>query len=239
MSNKKPTTPPAPKANYVHKPVEPCHTDGTLIFTKHGTEFYAGKYAGVSKRGYSLILDLAKAVTATTSSTNAKGHVKEFADNISAQIIHINWPDYGIITWERERFEALLAAIKADKLESVYICCIGGHGRTGTMMSILAGLSNAIPDGECPVTWLRNKYCNNVVESAAQLDYVREITGLKVAAEPGKVWESYGVNQYNRTSWQQPSKPGPLYDDDYFKPWQGKVYGSRELEYDGKYTKPN
>jgi hypothetical protein len=240
--SKKPALPPAPKTGYTtYKAEPPCHTDGTLIFIKDGTEFYAGKYSGVNKRSYDLIIDLAKMVTATVSSTNPRGKIKEFADGLSVQILHISWPDYGIITWEKERFQELLAAIKADKLESVYVCCVGGHGRTGTMMSILAGLSNAIPDGECPVTWLRNKYCDNVVESESQLDYVQKITGLTVTADPGKSYGAYTRTTYNNPSYNTPKVTGPLYDNDwqYGHDWREKVYGGKRGEYDGKYSNPN
>ena len=233
-------TPAYPKTQTTYKP---CHTEGTLVFEKDGTEFYAGKYTGVSLRTYDLIIDLAKSVTSNVSGTNVRGKVGKFTDSLSAQIIHISWPDYGIISWEKDKFEKLLAAIKADKLTSVYVCCVGGHGRTGTMMSILAGLSGAIPEGECPVTWLRKVYCDNVVESEKQLGYVEAITGVKVTAEPGKAYGAYyqsgGTYQGSKGSY------GGSYGPNEYKhgaPWQQKVYGNggtkKATDYDGEYSDP-
>lgn len=227
---------------YESKPYVPCHTDGTLVFEKDGTQFFAGKYSGVSARSYDLIIDLAKSVTATVYGTSTRGNVKKFTDELSAQILHIGWPDYGVISWDRSKFEQLLAAIKKDKLESVYVCCVGGHGRTGTMMSILAGLSGVIPEGECPVTWLRKAYCDNVVESEKQLAYVGEITGLKVTAEPGK---AYGSWYQQGGSYNGSKGPyGGSYPDAYKhgSPWQQKVYGNKSAikakQYDGEYSDP-
>jgi hypothetical protein len=235
-------TPAYPKAQTTYKP---CHTDGTLVFVKDGTEFYAGKYSGVSARSYDLIIDLAKSVTSNVSGTNMWGKVGKFADSLSAQILHINWPDYGIISWERDKFEQLLAAIKADKLTSVYICCVGGHGRTGTMMSILAGLSNAVPDGQCPVTWLRGVYCDNVVESEKQLGYVEAITEMKVTAEPGKVYGAYQQNWGAQNYKGSKGSYGGSYVPPEYKygaPWQQKVYGNGGVksvsQYDGEYSEP-
>lgn len=214
-------------------PVKPCHTDGTLIFTSKGTSFYAGKYTGVSKCSYDLIIDLANQVTSTVAGINTSKRIKKFVDQHGAQLMRISWHDYSVISWSRETFQELLDAIHADKLESVYVCCIGGHGRTGTMMSILAGLSGAVPEGECPVTWLRELYCDRVVESTEQLDYVEKITGLKVKASAGKPMTYQG-------------NLGGYYGGSYHgggSSWQKQVYGSRSeferIEYDGKYSKPN
>ena len=208
----------------------PCHTDGTLVFEKDGVSFYAGKFSHVSSRSYDLIIDLSGSVTQKVRALGLRGKVAEFANDLAAQILGVSWPDYGVIKWDRGLFEQLLEAIKNDKLETVYVCCVGGHGRTGTMISILAGLSGVIPKDECPVEWLRKKYCENVVESQEQLDYVAAITGLKVSASPGKAYSTY--TQVN-AGW--PPVGGG---------WQGNVYGgSRDYpvinkSFDGEYWEP-
>lgn len=215
----------------------PCHTDGTLIFQSGGTSFYAGKYTHVTQARYDLIIDLANAVTSKVEGTNLRGQIKKFIEPKQAQILHLGWPDYGTLKWERGDFESLLAAIEGDQLESVFVCCMGGHGRTGTMMAILAGISGAVPDGACPVEWLRKLYCEKVVESDEQLDYVERITGLRVKAALSK---PLVVGQ------------GNLYKGSYQGGWQRGVYGGGQSyyqddwypsageskSYDGEYRRP-
>lgn len=232
-------TPKGTQVPAVTTPSKPCHENGTLIFERDGTQFFAGKYTGVSDRSYDLIIDLAKSVNSSIKGTNLDGHLKSFADEASAKILHIDWPDFGVIKWKRERFEKLLAAIKNDNIGTVYICCIGGHGRTGSMMTILAGISGAVPKGECPVQWLRDLYCENVVESAGQLDYIEEVTGLKVTSEPGKsAWVNQGAygGQYG-SGWQGQVYGGKK-NDPFFKASSKKKRGGSTRQYAGSYLAP-
>lgn len=99
--------------------------------------------------------------------------------------IWIKWPDYGIVPFDRAWWGHLVSII-AEVDGCVLIYCIGGHGRTGTAASIIATLGGLVPDGACPVTWLRSVYCKNVVESESQLGYVEKITGRKVTADASK-----------------------------------------------------
>jgi len=94
---------------------------------------------------------------------------------------HINWPDYGVPPLDKEWWLSFAKAL-AEVDGEVAIYCMGGHGRTGTMASILAVIAGWSPKGKCPVTWLRSKYCHNVVESDEQADYIENITDCKITA---------------------------------------------------------
>lgn len=106
------------------------------------------------------------------------------------KIIKIQWADFGLPSVVDEFWESFANMILDSKepLDIVFICD-GGHGRTGTALSIIGSLLGCIPEDECPVEYTRRKYCKNAVETHEQLDYVEEITGRKVTAQ---VPDKYG-----------------------------------------------
>lgn len=54
----------------------------------------------------------------------------------------------------------------------VLVCCQGGHGRTGMVVSILAALIVGIKE---PIEWLRSVYCQEAVETENQERYVTAV----------------------------------------------------------------
>ena len=100
-------------------------------------------------------------------------------------VVAVDWPDYGIPPLRKVWWETFAAALR--KVDGhVVIYCLGGHGRTGTAVAILASLLKWVPDKECPVTWLRERYCHQAVESIEQISYIRHITGRAVLAGPSE-----------------------------------------------------
>jgi hypothetical protein len=55
----------------------------------------------------------------------------------------------------------------------VHVQCIGGHGRTGT---VLACLIHKINKETNPVNWVKHNYCEKAVESYAQVVFISEFT---------------------------------------------------------------
>ena len=109
--------------------------------------------------------------------------------------VRIDWPDMGVPgLLDADWWQQLVSVITGrDKRLALGIACYGGHGRTGTAAAILGVLLGHIPEGECPVQWVRKHYCSKTVESAAQLDYVAEITGRKVEATASKMYTTGGT----------------------------------------------
>jgi protein-tyrosine phosphatase len=54
--------------------------------------------------------------------------------------------------------------------QRVEVGCLGGHGRTGTVLGCLAVLTGH-PHGEA-VAWVRARYCADAVETAEQERFV-------------------------------------------------------------------
>lgn len=102
--------------------------------------------------------------------------------------VRVFCPDFGVPGLEQKFWLDLINVIntewKAKRITGVTFCCIGGHGRTGTALSIMAGLTGACSTD--PVLFIRKNYCEKVVESKAQLKYIEEMTGIKVTADTSK-----------------------------------------------------
>lgn len=79
---------------------------------------------------------------------------------------------------DMESFSKLIEIIR-DDLEcgkNVHVQCIGGHGRTGTVISCYVGKYRGIKN---PIKWVRGNYCSSAIESYKQVEFVAKFTGTK------------------------------------------------------------
>lgn len=173
-----------------------CHTGAIKVGELGGMSLWGAREAGVQHHAnqangkpWGLIISLLGKGTLRDAEPglqmNAAAKAIFPADLIpkAPPMIALEWPDYGVMDMPRAwwlKFAAYLLELDAP----VVAYCHGGHGRTGTVLSILAALYEWVPEGECPVFWVRNKYCSEAVESEEQLRYIEAITGRKVQAPP-------------------------------------------------------
>lgn len=117
-------------------------------------------------------------------------------ESINTPRIRIEWKDGGVPYLDREVWDKILLTIKAQK-KDVLVSCIGGHGRTGTALAILAALSGACKEDEDPIEFVRDIYCKYAVEKKIQCEYVEDIIGRPVTRDIHDEWEDkfkgYGV----------------------------------------------
>jgi len=103
-------------------------------------------------------------------------------------VVELDWPDYGVPVLQKPFWLDLIETINeewlAKRIKGVTCCCVGGHGRTGTALAILAGLTGASKFD--PVLFIRKHYCSRVVESDSQIKYIEEMTGINVTAKANK-----------------------------------------------------
>jgi hypothetical protein len=83
---------------------------------------------------------------------------------------HVLWPDFG-----RPKGDELHLALgdllaRARSGESVEIGCLGGHGRTGTALACIAGVTGT--PWPQTVEWVRSTYCEEAVETPDQRQFV-------------------------------------------------------------------
>ncbi|MBU1048977.1 hypothetical protein KKG90_03020, partial [Candidatus Bipolaricaulota bacterium] len=83
----------------------------------------------------------------------------------------IDWPDYGLPSHDAEAIDQIIAAFnRAKNGERLEIGCIGGLGRTGTVLACMAILGG-VPAADA-VAWVRANYNAQAVETAAQEAWV-------------------------------------------------------------------
>lgn len=116
----------------------------------------------------------------------------------------IDWPDGSIPDLWAEDWKDLADSLKGFE-GKVAVFCFGGHGRTGTALCCLLHFMGAIPEAADPVKWLRARYCEEVVETIAQINYVKLITGRTVNAV-----SAYSARPISTSSY---SGPGTSYYD--------------------------
>lgn len=71
----------------------------------------------------------------------------------------------------------IIGELKTGK--KIHIGCIGGHGRTGTVLAAVVAKGLGIADA---ITWVRERYCVKAVESKAQVDFLAQHYGVKPVA---------------------------------------------------------
>lgn len=90
----------------------------------------------------------------------------------------------------------------------VFICCIGGHGRTGTVLSALHATLTGRTDS---IKWIRANYCDRAVESSEQVNFLHKYFGCeKVQGSRTILAKASGKADYFKESldppWQRPAK---------------------------------
>ena len=165
-----------------------CHTGTLKVFDdpKTGVSYYGG---GTSREldiyaGH-LIVSMASVDIEVIRVSNFNGSDLLKYNN---PLICISWPDFDIPSLGQQFWLDLIGIINtewiAGHITGVTVCCVGGHGRTGTALAIIAGLTGACQSD--PVLFIRKNYCEKVVESNSQIKYIEEMTKIKVTAKANK-----------------------------------------------------
>jgi len=92
------------------------------------------------------------------------------SDMVPPDEIVLSWRDMGVPNYPQELWELILSKL-GTKYKNILCCCVGGHGRTGTMLSILHSAMNGIPPIQA-IDQIRETYCEKSVETNSQTKYV-------------------------------------------------------------------
>jgi len=167
------------KQTYVSK----CtHKGNVLVFkTKHLCVYGGGSSRGAYLIPNGIVLDLAGGMVENSVITVTGFDCPMLLSRIKTRSVDIHWKDGSIISWSTDAWKGLLSdleteAQKQKKPLDVLVACIGGHGRTGTALAIMAYWSGVIPSGQDPVRWIRENYCQEAVETQRQEQYVEDST---------------------------------------------------------------
>lgn len=186
-----------------------CHNGTVLAFTDPKSKVDicgGGKMRDVLVKKDDLFIDVGFHYEKLIETYGLKAGWKLEQYNKTEQAIKIDWTDGGHPNLSKKFWEDLVKVIRTEK-KRVVVSCQGGHGRTGTVLSILSVLMGAVKKEEDPVKFIREKYCQEAVETKTQCDYIENITGCKIAEKPshsyGTVYSGYGghSNYYTGMSW--------------------------------------
>jgi protein-tyrosine phosphatase len=85
----------------------------------------------------------------------------------------VAWPDFGVIDATLARSLAQGIAAELARGETVEVGCLGGHGRTGTLLAIVIGVAESLC-AEDALAEARRRYCLHAVETRAQEQLIAE-----------------------------------------------------------------
>ena len=195
-------------ANYPLPAKKSCHVGPVPVIDMDGVILWAGSIGEVSDNDWSLRIRLVGASDygweddKVTANAAAKAILP--MDKLSRSegpMLDVQWRDYSAPNLDREWWDVLVSALFAlPKGSEVAINCIGGHGRTGTALSILAALTGVVKDGEDPVAWVRTHYCKEAVESETQLRYIEEVIGYEIPSRVYPLFRGSGGSAYGSGS---------------------------------------
>lgn len=98
------------------------------------------------------------------------------------EILYFPISDYGTLPDDvlSDLSEKVLDRLRSGKKVGVF--CLGGHGRTGYVASVILGRLGC----EDPIQFLRSHYCKSAVESYAQIQHIAEVLGNPKLAKKHK-----------------------------------------------------
>ena len=131
------------------------------------------------------------------SSRKAHSKLPKLPTNDSDVII-IDWPDFGVIG--QDRFSRLIKIIlrEVKQKTKVEIGCIGGHGRTGTVLAGLLIEEEGL-NADVAIKTIRHRYCPHAVETADQIKMLHLFASSRLGF--------HSVNEFDKHDSLKNTKP--------------------------------
>lgn len=110
---------------------------------------------------------------------------------------------------DAKEFKAMVDWV-IEQLEAgkrVHIGCIGGHGRTGTLLSAIICKSMGEKDA---IQWVRDHYCKKVVETASQVDFLHKHFGITKRAGSRGDFKTHSKSASQSNLWAGGSTGGAI-----------------------------
>ena len=97
---------------------------------------------------------------------------EKFENPVFKEIV-LDWDNNQAVLISPDFWSALVKFI-VDNNSRVLVCCVGGHGRTGTALTALMLTSGTWKTWDA-IDFLRKGYCNEAVETQVQVDYLKDL----------------------------------------------------------------
>lgn len=170
-----------------------CHSGTLEVFKDPVSEITicgGGRMRDITLKQSDLLIDVGIKLDNLIEVSGIEKPERILQFNIAPSIIKIDWSDGGVPNLPKSFWSELIDVLRAEK-KRVVISCLGGHGRTGTTLAILANMMGVTKTD--PVQFVRTNYCDEAVETKSQVEYIEKITGVKVEETPAK---SYSYNNF-------------------------------------------
>lgn len=158
-----------------------CHKGNVPIFEKDGvTILGGGSFHDAEPKEVDIVLDLANNVPSSWESFIPDGW-KSKSLTWGPTVIYLTIKDHNApskIT--KEFWAALWEDLKTQAPCRVLVMCLGGHGRTGLVLTCLMMAAKFDVGDINPIRWLRDHYCEKIIESQVQLEYVGDMWDIAV-----------------------------------------------------------
>jgi hypothetical protein len=108
---------------------------------------------------------------------------------------HIDWPDFGIPFDDTIALDQILVAVeRVQNGDDVEIGCIGGHGRTGTIIAAMRVILGE--DADTAIKTVRKEYCSHAIETSEQewwVEWVESaVRGTPLSEKPAYSYADFG-----------------------------------------------
>lgn len=178
------------------KPTEPpCGHDGMKkLFTYNNVDIYPGSGRTIrdfEKLGADLVIDcgdvvgkFSEWVRPNTYDDALNSSLADLNCNLPrVPVVKFAWTDYGVppmgieIDFWADLWMILFGmATRKGKAVKVVVCCVGGHGRTGTCLASMLVATGTYGTkksaGKEAIAFVRERHCKKAIETSKQEDYV-------------------------------------------------------------------
>lgn len=151
-----------------------CYHQPQKIFEHDGIAYHAADEDGVEEFSGGLVLNLTQRPHIVPSH-----NIPELKDHFDIRFdeVMVPCPDFGLPA-VRPTFWHAIHKYAVDKgYSDVCTHCVGGHGRTGTVMCALLITLKGFTVKKA-ISRVREDYCKFAVESDRQIEYLRELDRL-------------------------------------------------------------
>jgi protein-tyrosine phosphatase len=175
----------------------PCHSGNVYVFDIGNAQIFAGGTTRDAKVwDCDVMMPCISAYVVPPLNPITAKLFPHFAKAFNRPIIPVDSFDGQPPTLLRIEWQALVQDMLALPNPTRFLVfCQGGHGRTGTVLSVLYGMTH--PDDGDPVAIIRGLYCKEAVETDSQIAYIEDMTHIKVDAKPARtfvVWQRQAWN---------------------------------------------
>ena len=95
----------------------------------------------------------------------------------TTKCIQIYWKDWGACKLDSTDWDSIVKEV--ERVGEALVFCQGGHGRTGTAAAIILALLGKC-NGPEATGHVREKYCEEAVESVEQTKYLDDLLGMQI-----------------------------------------------------------